>query len=90
MDMHYTMMIYWSDEDQVYLVSVPKLAEFHIMNWNALTHGNTYEEAARMGTEAIECAITDEMCMIDNGSHHGSSGLEVLLEDDMITQALGE
>jgi predicted RNase H-like HicB family nuclease len=60
MKSHYTMMIYWSDEDQVYLVSVPGLAELHIMNWNTLTHGNTYEEAAKMGIEAILLALMDD------------------------------
>lgn len=54
-----TMIIYWSDEDQCYLVSVPTLKK-HVMNWNTLTHGDTYEEAARNGTEAIECALADD------------------------------
>jgi antitoxin HicB len=60
MDMHYTMTIYWSEEDQCYLVSVPDLKE-HVINWNTLTHGDTYEEAARMGTEAIDVALAEDI-----------------------------
>jgi predicted RNase H-like HicB family nuclease len=56
---HHTMVIYWSGGDQCYLVSVPDLKK-HVMNWNTLTHGDTYEEAARNGTEAIEVALADD------------------------------
>jgi len=35
---HYSMVIEWSDEDQVYIVTVPELP-------GCRTHGATYEEA---------------------------------------------
>ncbi|HWE95914.1 MAG TPA: type II toxin-antitoxin system HicB family antitoxin [Tepidisphaeraceae bacterium] len=44
------MLIRWSDEDGVYIVTLP---EFE----NAKTHGNTYESAARQGHELIESFV---------------------------------
>ncbi len=41
------MLIQWSDEDKVYIVTLP---EFD----NAHTHGETYEKAARQGRLLIE------------------------------------
>jgi hypothetical protein len=43
----YSMLIRWSDEDDVYIVTLP---EFD----HAKTHGETYEEAARQGTDLID------------------------------------
>jgi antitoxin HicB len=50
MTSRYSMLIQWSDEDQVYVVTLP---EFD----GNKTHGATYEEAARMGCEALESLI---------------------------------
>jgi predicted RNase H-like HicB family nuclease len=44
------MLIQWSDEDQVYVVTLP---EFQ----GCRTHGSTYEEAARHGQEALESLV---------------------------------
>lgn len=44
------MVIEWSDEDQVYIVSVPELP-------GCRTHGLTYEDAVRQGQDAIESWI---------------------------------
>lgn len=41
------MIIQWSDEDSCFIVTLP---EFN----GARTHGDTYEEAVRMGEELIE------------------------------------
>jgi predicted RNase H-like HicB family nuclease len=43
---HYSMTIQWSEEDGVYIVSVPELP-------GCKTHGKTYEEAVRQGQDAI-------------------------------------
>lgn len=51
---HYSMLIQWSDEDQVYVVTLP---EFR----GPKTHGETYEEAARMGEEVLELLIESAM-----------------------------
>jgi antitoxin HicB len=51
----YSMIIQWSDEDQVYIVTLPEFGPY------AKTHGETYEEAARMGLEVIEMLI--ESCL---------------------------
>jgi antitoxin HicB len=48
---HYSMLIEWSDEDAAFLVSFP---EWQGRVFNPITHGETYEEAARNGTEALE------------------------------------
>jgi antitoxin HicB len=47
----YSMVIEWSDEDQVYVVSLPE--------WGTLihTHGGTYEEALQQGKELIAALI---------------------------------
>ena len=44
---HYSMTIEWSDEDGLYIVSLPEWGPF------AQTHGATYAEAAEMGREAL-------------------------------------
>ena len=48
---HYSMVIEWSDEDQVYVVTVPELP-------GCRTHGETYEEAVAQGQDAIVSWIT--------------------------------
>ena len=44
------MLIRWSEHDQAFIAMLP---EFD----NALTHGTTYEEAARVGRQLIESFI---------------------------------
>ncbi|HUY78883.1 MAG TPA: type II toxin-antitoxin system HicB family antitoxin [Ktedonobacterales bacterium] len=48
MNEHYSIVIEWSNEDQLFVVSLPE--------WGALihTHGATYEEAAQQGASLIE------------------------------------
>lgn len=43
---HTSMIIEWSDEDQAYFVSFPEWAGYIVQ---PVTHGATYEEAARKG-----------------------------------------
>ena len=43
----YSYRIYWSDEDQAYIVSVDELK-------GCMTHGETPEKAIKMGHEAVE------------------------------------
>jgi predicted RNase H-like HicB family nuclease len=44
----YTMVIQWSDVDQLYLVHLPEFP------WQTfVTHGKTYQEAAQNGQEAL-------------------------------------
>lgn len=51
MNMHYSIIIQWSDEDQTYIVSLPE--------WGALvyTHGDTYQDALVNGQELLEGLI---------------------------------
>jgi predicted RNase H-like HicB family nuclease len=44
---HYSMVIQWSDEDGLYIVSFPEWGD------RTHTHGATYEEAVRNGQEAL-------------------------------------
>ena len=46
----YCMVIAWSEEDQCFVVSLP---EFECV-MQPVTDGQTYEEAAKHGQEAIE------------------------------------
>ena len=47
----YSMIIQWSDEDQLFLVTIPEFAERVVM---PCTHGKTRDEAIRKGEEVIE------------------------------------
>ncbi len=49
---HYSMNIQWSEEGQVYIVTVPELP-------GCKTHGETYEEALKNAQEVIELWIED-------------------------------
>jgi predicted RNase H-like HicB family nuclease len=44
----YSMLIQWSEEDQVYVVSFPEFGPY------AKTHGATYALAAKSGQEVLE------------------------------------
>lgn len=50
----YSMVIQWSDDDRAYVVSLP---EWSTRVLNPVTHGDTYDEAVKNGTEAIEALI---------------------------------
>lgn len=47
----YSMIVQWSDEDQLFLVTIPEFADRVIM---PCTHGETREAAIRHGEEVIE------------------------------------
>jgi predicted RNase H-like HicB family nuclease len=51
MDNRYSMAVQWSDEDQLFLVTIPEFADRVMM---PCTHGKTREEAIRNGEEVIE------------------------------------
>lgn len=50
-DLPFSMVIRWSDEDRLYIAHLPEFGE------GALTHGATYEEAARNGKEVLELLV---------------------------------
>lgn len=54
MKSQHSMVIQWSEEDNLYLVHLPEFPSQHFV-----THGETYEEAARRGQEVIEMLIED-------------------------------
>ena len=45
--MKYSIFIQWSEEDQVYIASLPEWGAY------ARTHGNTYDEALENAKEAL-------------------------------------
>ncbi len=49
--LRYSILIEWSDEDEVYIASLPE--------WGDLlhTHGESYEEALQRGKELLEALI---------------------------------
>jgi predicted RNase H-like HicB family nuclease len=47
----YSLIVQWSDEDRLYLVTIPEFNELVVM---PCTHGKTREEAIRNGEEVIE------------------------------------
>jgi antitoxin HicB len=44
------MVIQWSDEDRCFIVTLPEFEDVK-------THGDTYEQAVRMGKELIESCM---------------------------------
>nr|WP_228021525.1 type II toxin-antitoxin system HicB family antitoxin [Romeria gracilis] len=48
------MSIQWSEEDRLFLVTIPEFADLVVM---PCTHGETREEAIRNGEEVIEMYI---------------------------------
>ncbi len=55
-DLHYSMLIQWSDEDQAFLVRLPDWeGEGRVLG--PVTHGDTYNEAVERGQEAFEALI---------------------------------
>jgi predicted RNase H-like HicB family nuclease len=51
-NLKYTMLIQWSEEDQLYLVHFPDFPQQHF-----LTHGKSYPEAASNGQDALSGLI---------------------------------
>lgn len=49
----YSILIQWSDEDQLYVVSLPEFGPY------AHTHGTTYQEALEKALELLEELIED-------------------------------
>jgi predicted RNase H-like HicB family nuclease len=47
----YSMNIQWSNEDQLFLVTIPEFTDLVVM---PCTHGKTRDEAIRNGEEVIE------------------------------------
>lgn len=54
MNLHYTVVIQWSDEDGCYLIHLPEFPAqlFH-------THGKTYEEALQNAQEVLELLVEE-------------------------------
>ena len=48
---NYSMLIQWSDEDEVFICSLPEWGE------GCKTHGRTYEAAAKAGREVLEMLV---------------------------------
>jgi predicted RNase H-like HicB family nuclease len=53
MELQYSILIQWSDEDKKYIVSLPEFGPY------AHTHGETYDDALKNGQEVLELLIED-------------------------------
>jgi predicted RNase H-like HicB family nuclease len=51
MESHYSMLIQWSEHDQLFIVSLPGIRSY------SKSHGATYEDAAQNGREVLETLI---------------------------------
>ena len=51
----YSLVIQWSDRDQVYVVRLPEWEQHAGLHGH--THGATHDEAARMGAELLELLV---------------------------------
>ncbi len=49
--MNYSINIHWSEEDKVFIASMPEFGE------GAKTHGSTYEEALKNAKEVMELLV---------------------------------
>ena len=52
--LHYSMLVQWSDDDQAYLVTLP---EWEGRVFNPITHGDSYEQAVAQGHEALAALV---------------------------------
>ncbi len=57
-NLHYSILIEWSEEDQAFLVTLPEWADRVIM---PATHGYTYSEAAQHGEEILELLVSSSL-----------------------------
>jgi predicted RNase H-like HicB family nuclease len=51
MKSNYSMLIQWSDEDKIFVVTIPEFVGRVMM---PCTHGDSYEDAVQAGQEVIE------------------------------------
>ena len=56
--LHYSMVLEWSEEDQAYLVILPEWADRAVM---PVTHGRTYAEAVKHGQEVLDMLVNSAM-----------------------------
>lgn len=54
MTLKYSVLIQWSEEDKLYIASMPEWGP------HAHTHGKTYAEAAEMAEEALQVLLEGE------------------------------
>jgi antitoxin HicB len=52
--LHYSMVVQWSDDDQAYLVTLP---EWDGRVFNPVTHGNSYEDAIKQAQDVLAALI---------------------------------
>ena len=53
-ELHYSMLIQWSEADHAYLVTLPEWAG---RVFGPVTHGDTYEEAVSNGREVLALLV---------------------------------
>lgn len=53
MNIHYSILIQWSEDDQAYVASLPEFGPF------VHTHGATYEESLQNAREVLNLLVED-------------------------------
>jgi antitoxin HicB len=53
MNYHYSIVIQWSEEDQLFLVTLPEFTDV----MQPCTHGHNYEEAVKNAQDLIESLL---------------------------------
>jgi antitoxin HicB len=53
--LHYSMVVQWSDADQAYLVTLP---EWGSRVFNPVTHGSSYEDAIKQAQDVLTALVT--------------------------------
>ncbi|WP_319423373.1 type II toxin-antitoxin system HicB family antitoxin [Pleurocapsa sp. FMAR1] len=59
MNLPYSILIQWSEEDQCYVVSIPEFSDYY----QPVTHGETYEEALKNAQEVLEMLLQDNVAL---------------------------
>ena len=59
MNLPYSILIQWSEEDRCYVVSIPEFGDYY----QPVTHGETYEEALKNAQEVLEMLLQDNVAL---------------------------
>ncbi len=72
MNVHYSILIQWSEDDQCYVASLPEFGPY------AHTHGETYEKALENAKEVLDLLIADKSSLPNPQTYHSHNVADVL------------
>ena len=59
MNLPYSILIQWSEEDRCHVVSIPEFSDYY----QPVTHGETYEEALKNAQEVLEMLLQNNVAL---------------------------